>query len=262
MLSLGRKYDVTSAMLKWVALITMLIDHVGAVILEWMLLYHSFKDTAMWDVVYRIDRVMRGIGRASFPLIIVLLVEGFFYTYDRIRYLIRMLVFLIISEVPFDMALSAMVKDRHQAYLSFAYQNVLFTLVIGFGAMLIMEYIYTTPMLQYKKAALMVLTALIALAGAYVLRTDYNAWGVLAILAAYFAKKRGTSPFWIGLSAIVILTMMNGSEAWAAVIDLPLLLCYHGTKGRRGSKWFYYIFYPAHLILLYLIRVAVFGSGG
>ena len=256
--SITRRYDVTSATLKWVALVTMLIDHIGAVILEWVLIYRQAELAGQWDMLYRIDRLLRGIGRASFPLIIFLLVEGFFYTRDRSRYLIRLIVFTLISEVPFDVAFSAVVRNRHQTYFSIAYQNVLWTLLIGFAAMYVMEMIYRTSMMEYEKIILVVLTVLCGVGAAYILRTDYSHWGVLAIMAAYFAKKRGAHPFWTGLSAIVILTMMNGTEAWAAVIDLPLLLFYHGSRGRRGSKWFFYIFYPAHLLALYVIRSLLF----
>ena len=252
-LSFNKKYDATSAAVKWVAAITMLIDHIGAVILEWI---YKYGDKALYDIdrVVMIDKVFRAIGRASFPLFIFLLVEGFFYTKNRSNYMTRLLVFMVISEVPFDLAFSAIAGSR-QLYFYTGYQNVLFTLSIGFGAMWILEAIFKTAMSYTQRVILMVFTVMGALGVAHILQTDYGAWGVLAVIASYMMKKRGASPFMNGLAIIVILTMMKDTEAFAAIIDLPLLAFYHGKKGYSHGKYFFYFFYPAHLLVLYIMRV-------
>ena len=255
--SITRRYDVTSATLKWVALVTMLIDHIGFVIVEWALV-HLPLDQELYRRIYAADRAMRAIGRAAFPLFVFLLIEGFCYTHDRTRYLIRLILFLVISEIPFDLAISGVMGEKQTILFYPGYQNVLFTLSIGFVAMWLLDILFRTTMGQVEKVVLLALIVVTALLVAYVLKTDYGAWGVLAVIAGFMAKRRGAAPFWIGLSIIVILTMMNDHEAWAAVIDLPLLIFYHGKKGSRGNKYFYYIFYPAHFFILYLIRTMIF----
>ena len=250
-----KKYDVTSATLKWVALITMFIDHVGLALVAYVYSFvHIPTDIVSSERVYWIYLLCRGIGRASFPLFVFLLVEGFFYTRDRAPYMIRLLVFVFISEFPFDMAFTPALIHR-QGYFYLGYQNVFFTLAIGFAAMWILEEIYGADMGGIEKIVLTLITVAVAAGMAYLLKTDYNAWGVITIIAGYFMKKRGAIPFWSGLSIVALLTIMDDFEAWAAVIVLPLLLFYHGSRGRRGNRYVFYIAYPVHLLTLYLIRV-------
>ena len=84
---------LTSSDLKWIAIISMLVDHFAVAI------YAN-----MADYQFDIYRVMRGIGRIAFPIYCFLLVEGFCHTHDVKRYISRCFLFAVISEVPFDLA--------------------------------------------------------------------------------------------------------------------------------------------------------------
>lgn len=89
-----KKSGISAAVLKWIAVVTMVIDHFAASV-YWLLPRYDFG-------VYNI---MRKIGRIAFPIYCFLLVEGFFHTRSRARYLRNCFLFALVSEIPFDMAI-------------------------------------------------------------------------------------------------------------------------------------------------------------
>lgn len=122
----GRNFGLSGAALKWIAMITMLIDHIGAVVMEYGLYYQGGAETfrrlldsgnGQW--LYTFQRLMRMVGRPSFLLYSFLLVEGFFHTRSRKRYAFQMFLFALISEIPFDLAAS-------NCWFYLGYQNVFF----------------------------------------------------------------------------------------------------------------------------------------
>ena len=129
---------LTSGALKWIALITMFIDHIGAIILEKGAIsaYNQGLPTALsYDVsllLSKMDFFIRQIGRISFPIFCFLLVEGFYHTSNRKKYALRLFLFACISEIPFDLCFRGKI-------LEFSYQNVMFTLLIGFLTMWAIE---------------------------------------------------------------------------------------------------------------------------
>ena len=121
--------EITGSTFKIIACITMFIDHVGAVIIERYLLTMKGQE----DIVMQIlDMVLRLIGRLGFPMFCFLLIEGFFYSRNRFRYAMRLLAFCIISEIPFNLAISGQLWSQN-------YQNVFFTLYIGFILMILLN---------------------------------------------------------------------------------------------------------------------------
>ena len=134
----------TGAHMKWLAIVSMLIDHVGAVLLEHILLA-GFASSDAFSTVYTIYKVMRGIGRFAFPVFCFLLVEGFVHTSNRTKYLRNLVVFAIISEIPFDWAIFG-------TPVYWGYQNVFWTLAAGFIAIWIAEYFQREALLHAANA--------------------------------------------------------------------------------------------------------------
>ena len=102
----------SSSTLKMIAVITMFIDHFGYTVVYWS------------DGQGQYYQLCRDIGRIAFPIYCFLLVEGFFYTRSRLRYTVNLLIFGILSEIPFNLALGAAVRQP-------GYQNFFFTLSSG-----------------------------------------------------------------------------------------------------------------------------------
>lgn len=252
---------ISSAVLKNIAVVTMLIDHIGAVIVTRLLiqngLYTAMVNQEAYDAwmgqyggLYGIYMAMRVIGRFAFPIYCFLLVEGFQKTHDMKKYLGRMFLFALISEVPFDLALSG--KAWYPEY-----QNVFFTLLLGLlviaGLHLVEQRLAGTEL--WKKFVRVGLYALIMIAGsalALVLKTDYSFKGVLAITVLYLFRNRKKSQIFAGVIAFLL---MDGLEMIAA-LSFILIWFYNGTRGKQ-NKYFFYFFYPVHLLLLWLICVAM-----
>lgn len=243
--------------LKYIALFSMLLDHIGVI-------YQS----RLSQMTYFL---LRAIGRLSFPLFCFILVEGFFHTKNRKKYQQRLLIFALLSEIPYDLAFHYLPADTigsllHSQQLSFRAflpafqeQNVLFTLFLGFTAMILMEnasqYRRNT---FYRNIDILIIFCCLS----EVFQTDCGAAGILCIFFFYsIYKKRGNCtnlPLKSGLigtlpAALPLLTYVSPFPVQVfALADSFLLHCYSGEKG-RGWKYFFYLFYPLHLLILYLL---------
>ena len=259
------KRGLSSAVLKNIAVVTMLIDHIGAVIVIRLLiqkgLYGAMVDQEAYIAwvgqnrgMYGTYMAMRIIGRFAFPIYCFLLAEGFQKTRNVKRYLGRMLLFALISEIPFDLAFSGRLWNMQ-------YQNVFFTLFIGLmviAGLRLVDQRLAGPE-TWRKLAGVGLYAVIIVAGsalALALKTDYSFKGILAITVLYLFRSHRKAQIWAG---VIIFLLMDGMEMIAALSFL-LIWFYNGARGRQ-NKYFFYFFYPAHLLVLWLIRV-VMGIAG
>ncbi len=206
--------------LKCIAAFTMLIDHIGMVLFPGV----------TW---------LRAIGRLSFPIFCFVLVEGFYHTHNRRNYLIRLGLFALISEVPFDLARSGVFMDPD-------HQNVFFTLFLGFAMLWGMQ--------EFKDTVERVVVILIAVAFAALFSVDYGIQGILLILV--YAVFRDYKWPKLILGALWNFLFRVRTQYFGVFAMFPLAL-YNGEKG-RSMKWFFYLFYPVHLLLLYGIKMLFF----
>lgn len=232
---------INGNVLKLIAVVTMFIDHIGAVVIERGILQDSptlsLTHIAMlWSISFwwRLDLILRLIGRASFPIFAFLLVEGFLHTRNVKKYGIRLLIFGLLSEIPFDLAV-------FQTPFYLGYQNVFFTLFLGLLALAGLQ------KWEYDKS-LWKPTAVVALCcvTASLIKSDYEAFGVVFVVILYMTREKP----WLqtiagGLAVIWELT------AFLAFIPIRL---YNGTRGKKDLKYLFYVFYPLHFLLLYVIR--------
>lgn len=250
---------ISGSTLKFIAMLTMLIDHIGATIVLQFVQRNSDNFDALGNVrmtgMVVLYYVLRGIGRLAFPIFIFLLLEGFQYTHNRFRYIGRLLLFAILSEIPFDLAVNLSVKWILKGhFLEFTSQNVFFTLAIGMIVLTVLEGLRALQMDTILKAVLIVGVAALGAALAYALHTDYGAVGVLAICTAYGFRNQKKE---LRMAApCVILSILNMSELYA-LVDAGIAHFYNGKRGLK-LKWVFYIFYPLHLLILAGICVLLF----
>lgn len=213
---------ISGSTVKLIAVLSMLVDHLAASGVV-RLLYDS-------DELYRL---CRAVGRMAFPIFCFLLVEGHIHTKNQKRYLGRLFLFAILSEIPFDLAFY-----RRLCYLSG--QNVYFTLFLGMLTLCGVEWIGKSGNRQWiwvPMAAGMVTATL--------LHTDYGGFGVALILIFYWFREIPWQRNLISGCACI-----GSPAALAALVPIQLY------NGRRGVSWKYlfYLFYPLHLLFLCLIR--------
>lgn len=257
-----KRYGMTGAALKNTAYVTMFIDHIFAVIfLNYMNLH---RVNGVWNPrLVPIYRAGRAVGRIAFILFAFLIVEGFFYTKSRMRFLLRLFLFALLSEVPFDLAFSG-------ELIAWKSQNVYWTLFLGVLTLVIWEYLSHHGSVWARVGQVVAVTAVCA--AAFWGATDYRFMGVLLILAFYLTRERdrGVQFMAVGLVMLFgtwgsnIMRYAGSDTGYTAdglfgtslremygLLAFGLIFFYNGEKGRKLPKLFYYVFYPLHLLLLY-----------
>ncbi len=211
--------------LKNIALISMVIDHIGAIIV--------YPLTANNELLFWAYILMRIIGRLSFPIFAFLLAEGFKHTGNFKKYLSRILIFAAISEIPYNLAFGS------SFFLPYR-QNVLWTFALG----LIMLYLLD-KFRDRKGISVGVIVLCMIISNFFHL----GLYGISLVLFMYIFRERRKLP--VGIP-IVINAAQNGFIQIFSLFSLLFISRYNGEKGRSSSMFFYW-FYPVHLIILCLI---------
>lgn len=222
------KKGISASTLKWIAIISMLIDHF-AIAVYWQMEPHT----------YETYRLLRDIGRIAFPIYCFLLVEGFFMTKNIGKYIIRCLIFACISEIPFNMAIYGQIWYQQR-------QNVYFTLVIGLCTLVILDKVKGYDALSVIKQFVVVA---IGAGVAQVLEVDYHYLGVLFIVMFYYC--RGMNKWHRDLIGVAAFSY----EVTAPLAFIPIHL-YNGERG-LPLKYVFYLVYPVHLFVYGMIRVFI-----
>lgn len=216
---------MTSAVLQCIAVITMFIDHLG---------YEIFSNVP----------ILRMIGRLSFPIFAFMLAEGFLHTRDRKKYVLRLAVFAVISELPYQIFSHGGIGNIFPLR---PWENILFELLLAFGALRCVE---KGKFWYFGAAALVVLAEL----GGFM----YGAYGILLAIAFCVFKERR----WAAMLSLTVLTLAyclyfnNWTQIYAVAAVIPLGL-YNGQKGQRLPRYFCYAFYPIHLLVIYGMYAAM-----
>lgn len=246
------KKGITGSTLKIIAIVTMLIDHIGAGVLGRYLVMkginevslHKSLEGELWldanAKLYYTYMIFRLIGRIAFPIFCFLLVEGFMHTKNKWKYAIRLGIFMLISEIPFD-------KLFFGKIIHLQYQNVFFTLFIGLLTMIAVESI--SKIKAFKPITHKVAVITIVIVGmiiAKLLRTDYDAIGIFCILILYFNRENKKNQVIVGSLSFIW-------EITAPLAFIPIKF-YNGKRGLQ-MKYLFYFFYPVHLIILYFVCV-------
>lgn len=241
--------------LKVIGILTMLIDHIGAVVLELGVLrcqdtayYTGILETILGQRVQDVDFLLRSVGRIAFPIFCFLLVEGYVHTGNYRRYLKSMLVFALLSEIPFDLAV-------WNTPLYLGGQNIYFTLSIGLVTLYILDRIKTVD--AVRRGIISVLTVAAACLAALLLRVDYGFYGVLLILLFYYLRGKRLALF---LAGSAMMTLSEGIFFGPSfILSMAIICLYNGKRGRLRHKYLFYWFYPVHLLLLFALRYFVMG---
>ena len=245
--------SLTSFGLKRVAVISMVIDHIGSLLLWAMLepykingtlVVNRESPTMLWQIM-QAKEVCEVLGSIAFPIFCFLMVESFLHTRDQAKYGLRLGLFALLSEIPFDLA-------HFQNLFSLRLQNVMFTLTVSAFTLLILsraeEKWRDTPSVRWTAAAAITMAGM---ALAFLIRGEYVFLGVLSAALVYLLRDKGRLRI-AGLAPLLVVS------PWV-LLAVPFLLLYNGERG-TGSKWFFYVFYPAHFLVF--SALALWLSGG
>lgn len=223
----------SGAQLKYIAFLSMLADHVNKA-----LIYPFLSGEG---ILQHISDVFDIFGRIAFPLFAFFLVEGFFKTGNRKKYLASLLIFGIISEIPFDMALSGVFFEPNS-------NNIMFTLAL----MLIT--IWTIDILKEKMQNMskytwypvsFVIVGIMCIIS-MVTGLDYEYHAIMIGYLFYIFYNKRVFAIFLGYLAIF-------KEVWS-LLGFSLILTYNGKRGKQ-NKLFNYCFYPVHLLILGILRI-------
>lgn len=244
----AKKFGISSATLHIIAMVLMLCDHAWATILGRTI-------------------ILNDLGRIAYPIFGFMLAEGFYHTKNVKKYLLRLFIFALISEIPFNLMVAGV-------FIYPYHQNVMWTLIIALLLMIWIEHTKKKGKL-WLTLLVSILALIIGFIAGIVTYVDYFGFGVLAFLIFYFFREKKWWCF-IGQFACLYYIFVEGlggychivtifghkfeivQEGFALFALIPIWL-YNGTKG-YNAKWFQYFcyaFYPAHILILYLLRFVV-----
>lgn len=237
--------------IKYIAMFTMLLNHIANIFLEpGTLLFTFFID----------------IGYFTAPVMCYFLVEGYHYTRSKRKYAGRLAMFALISEIPFCLAFSEVYTG--EKFISFCGFNMIFTLFLCFCILLVMDYVkngfleillivglFILSLFSDWALAAPLFTVLFARAGG----NEKNIRNAYLIGAALFALMNFSPAGDIAdtLYSLVYALMTSAGILAAGVV---IVWMYNGKRmemGRTFSKWFFYWFYPVHLLILGIIRICI-----
>ena len=222
---------INGAQLKYIAFGSMFIDHFNKAIITPFL-------TGTGPLV-AITTIFDILGRIAFPIFAFMVVEGFFKTKSRWSYLRNLLIFAVISEIPYDMFQSA-------EFVNTWSQNILWGLALGLFTIMVIDklkaYIKKRPLWVFVSLLIVALSSL----GSMLISSDYEYYAIIIIYLYYiFYDKRLLAS---GLGYLVIIKEIY------AILGFATVLLYNGEKGKQ-NKIFNYLFYPVHLLVFGIIRM-------
>lgn len=238
---------MSSLALKIIAIAAMLLDHIG--FLGQMGLGFNHPLAPMFET-------MRCLGRMAMPLFVFMAAESCAHTRSITKYMRSLLIFALISEIPFDIFVNGagkIMQYNPPSVYSFGSQNVFFTLLLGVLAVYFYQKIINTK-LKYFAFIPAVLLAMLA----EVMNSDYGYIGVIGVFLVYIMPNK-----YLKIAAVALVPLLSRwdmpVEMLCGLIAVVLVFFYNGRRG-RNIKWLFYWFYPMHLAFLAMLWVAFIGK--
>lgn len=233
---------MSASTFKLIALVTMIIDHIGGVLLP----QYYF---------------LRIIGRIAFPIYAFFIAKGFQYTKNPEKYLFRLLIFLLISEIPFDICFNSYYTQSLNLNINFFNMtNTIYTLFLGGLSIFIIQEVYKLNVPKVIKILINITCVAIIFFIAEEFKTDYGMWGVTLILLFYIFRNNKIimlfSTFILILGKYLLYINFNYYMLFFNILPLLLIYFYNNKKG-FNLKYLFYIMYPAHLLIIGIIKIII-----
>ncbi|MBR2875630.1 MAG: hypothetical protein IKC01_00655 [Clostridia bacterium] len=231
---MSKKFGLTNNQLKLIAMLSMLSDHAGKE------LFPEYQ-------------ILQIIGRLAFPIFAYMIAEGCFYTRNKKRY------FLTIALLGVGCQAVYFIAERS------LYQNILITFSLSVITIFAVESYINNTTKKSKSILFSVISAVfvIAIILPVVLKEqgfviDYGIYGVLLPVTIFYAADKKQKLFWTTV-ILIMLSIKTGGIQWCSLASVPLLALYNQKRGKYNIKPLFYVFYPAHLAIIYIISVYLAG---
>lgn len=233
--------------LKIIAIIAMTIDHIAD------LLYPGMPNIF-------ISNVMHIIGRLTAPIMFFFICEGYHYTKDVKKYISRLFIFALISHFAYCFAFGINFIPFSTGNI-FNQTSIMWTLAWAVVALHIVH--GKNNLKEWQKWLLIVLINLITFS------SDFSSIAVMTILFMYDRRGNLKSQMicmmaWLSLYALISYLFVSktyGLIAMTAILVYPLIKNYNGQRGKvKWLKWFFYLYYPLHLIIIGALRLYMYGN--
>ena len=314
---------ISGSTLKIIAIFAMVLDHIAWCLFEPVIrsdnifgyssnIYFNYHEAI--PTLRVLSFAFHAVGRITFPIMLFLMVEGLMHTRSKKKYIRNMLVFALLSEVPFNLALYLKPFMFTRVFPFIEINNIFFTLALGLIAVAVGERIMTAESLpkiitilgfagvpafaistayytafsisestkvkfscllfcvlsavffvecvllmrkkdKDKNARLSLFLAVVTSAAwiTMLFNSDYAFIGVVALFIMYMLKSKRTASYFTGCAYLAANNYFIGFS----LLALPLIHFYNGKRG-MNLKYFFYAFYPLHLIVLWMIKAVVF----
>lgn len=217
--------------LKLIAAVTMLLDHAGILL---------FPGIALFRI----------LGRLAYPIYAYMVAEGCRYTRNKLRY------FLLVF------GMGAACQIVYYFFSGDTYLNILLTFSCSIALIYALQASYAAK--TWQKQALWSILFCAGFLTVYgldqLITIDYGFWGVMAPVFVSFAYLR-KFPHWMSVLLLGVALLLLGADLGGiqhyALLSIPLLLLYSGKRGKYSMKYFFYIFYPVHLVVLQGIAMLI-----
>lgn len=222
-------FCLSGNILKLLALVFMTVDHVG--------LY-----------IFDNNPIMRIIGRLAFPIFAYMIAEGCRYTKNRARYIVTMIAFAVVCQVVTSVATNMLYMC---IFVTFSFSIIL---IYSFDYMIRNRTLWSFFVLFCVFAVIVVVAEILpmVLPKKLSFEMDYGLIGILCPFLVYLGFNRPTK---LALCAVglILLSMVNGYIQWFCLLALIPLALYSGKRGKLNLKYLFYIYYPLHIAVIYLI---------
>ncbi len=217
--------------LKIIAMVTMLLDHAG-------------------KILFPQSSILMILGRISFPIFAYMIAEGCTYTKNRSRYLLTLLFMAIAFQTVYFIVLDSW------------YLNILFTFTLSITTIYCIDLVLKNKSVRNALLMLLELCAVVficiflkpLLLSDTDFKIDYGFLGVMLPVAIYFTPKK-TGKIIVTAVILCIMALISFKLKWFALLSIPFLALYNGKRGKANLKYMFYIFYPAHFVVLYGIKI-------
>lgn len=230
---MNTKGFLSGNVLKLIACVSMAFDHIGCILFPELL-------------------ILRIIGRIAFPIFAFMVAEGCYYTKNRLKHFLIIFIMAILMQIVYYLAIDSLSLS---IFAIFSFSIILIYLLDGIdkcfeehnniiGIMLVISFVILIISLYFLNAKTNIMIE------------NYGFYGVISPVVIYLLRKYISKNIWLSILAFAIMAILHvviANEIYNLyeLIGIGMLCLYNGKRGKYNLKYFFYIFYPAHIVIIY-----------